>query len=369
MELLNATGMQAGYTMGMEPSGRELLVVVVKGTFMIPRHGDSPTLADKQIPLVEADRFTGEPGFSSPLYESDFPPLKKRCDVLLNGSAYAPNGKPTNKVRVGLKFGTLSKTFTVVGDRNWETGNVGISPGKPKEFVVMPITYDRAYGGLDNFHPNEQKHAAFMRNPVGKGYHRNLSVTLVDGRPMPNTQEDDQAITIPSEKYRPMSFGPIGRGWEPRLRYAGTYDQNWIDNIFPFLPPDFDDAYYQCAPQDQQVSFPSGGEEVVLVNLTPEGRTAFKLPKINVPVVFFRKKGEDHRMDAVIDTVMLEPDKGFFTMTWRAQIPLKKNLFEVHQVLVGTKSKAWWRARMMGKKYYPSLDALDDAKTTEAEEA
>ncbi len=33
MELINATRMQAGYTMGMEPSGRELLVVVIKGTF------------------------------------------------------------------------------------------------------------------------------------------------------------------------------------------------------------------------------------------------------------------------------------------------------------------------------------------------
>jgi len=31
MDLLNATKMQAGYTMGMKPDGRELLVVVVKG--------------------------------------------------------------------------------------------------------------------------------------------------------------------------------------------------------------------------------------------------------------------------------------------------------------------------------------------------
>ncbi|MEN8178385.1 MAG: DUF2169 domain-containing protein [Pseudomonadota bacterium] len=369
MELLNATGMQAGYTMGMEPSGRELLVVVVKGTFNIPSQGDCPTLADEQIPLVEADSFTGEPGLSAPVYESDFPPIKKRCDVLLNGSAYAPNGKQTNKVRVGLKFGSLSKTFTVVGDRNWVTGNVGISPGKPKEFVVMPISYDCAYGGLDNFHANEKKHAAFIPNPIGKGYHRNLSVSLVDGKPMPNTEEDNRAIIIPSEKYHPMSFGSVGRGWEPRLDYAGTYDQNWIDNIFPFLPPDFDVAYYQCAPQDQQVPYPKGGEEVVLVNLTPDGRLAFKLPEINVPVVFFRKNEENKRQDAVIDTVMLEPDKGLFTMTWRAHIPLKKNMFEIPQVLVGTKSKAWWRARIMGKTYYPSLDLLDQTKTIEAEEA
>ncbi|MCG8593616.1 MAG: hypothetical protein MI785_04490 [Kiloniellales bacterium] len=36
MDLLNATGMQAGYTLGVEPSGREHLVVAVKGTFAFP---------------------------------------------------------------------------------------------------------------------------------------------------------------------------------------------------------------------------------------------------------------------------------------------------------------------------------------------
>lgn len=39
MELLNATGMPAGYTLGMQPDGRELLVVAVKGTFTIPEKG------------------------------------------------------------------------------------------------------------------------------------------------------------------------------------------------------------------------------------------------------------------------------------------------------------------------------------------
>ena len=56
MQLLNATRMQAGYTMGMEPSGRELLVVVVKGTFVLPPHGEEPHLAEEQAPLVDADR-------------------------------------------------------------------------------------------------------------------------------------------------------------------------------------------------------------------------------------------------------------------------------------------------------------------------
>jgi hypothetical protein len=65
MELLNATGLQAGYTLGIDPDGRELVVVVAKGTFQIPAQGEAPQLAPEQVPLVMADDFTGEPGRSA----------------------------------------------------------------------------------------------------------------------------------------------------------------------------------------------------------------------------------------------------------------------------------------------------------------
>src|SRR5205823_6069892 len=116
MQLLNATKMQAGYTMGTQPDGRELLVVVVKGTFTIPEKKDQePVLAEEQVPLVMTDVFTGEPGFSTPMYEIDFAPRKPRCDVLLNGSAYAPDGKPIERLTVSLRVGGLTKSFDVVG--------------------------------------------------------------------------------------------------------------------------------------------------------------------------------------------------------------------------------------------------------------
>ena len=92
MELINATRLQAAYTMGMEPSGRELLVVAIKGTFRLPANPqESARLLDDQQPLVMADIFHGEPGLSAPLYEVDFAPRKQACDILLNASAWAPS--------------------------------------------------------------------------------------------------------------------------------------------------------------------------------------------------------------------------------------------------------------------------------------
>lgn len=368
MDLINATNMIAGYTMGMEPSGRELLVVVVKGTFHLPKSGEEARLHEQQLPLIMADTFTGEPGFSAPYYEVDFAPRKLKCDILLQGSAYAPDGRPIPRVPVGLRIGQWQKTFAVCGKRYWEYGLAGVNATEPESFIVQPFSYDVAFGGVDNFPEDQAQHAAFMRNPIGKGFHKNIKKEWVDGMPMPHTEALDQPVEKPDGDYSPMAFGPVGRGWASRLQYAGTYDQNWIDNTFPFLPSDFKDEYYQAAPQDQQIAYPAGGEEVVLVNLTPEGRTAFHLPVIDMPVVFFRKKGERYDTKAMLDTIVIEPDKHLFSITWRVCLPLKKNMFEIPQVLVGNKSRGWWRARELGKTYYPSLAHLTVEKQAETEE-
>lgn len=346
MELINATRMVAGYTMGIEPSGRELLVVVIKGTFRLPRTPEDPLqLAAEQVPLVMADTFTGEPGFSAPVYEVDFAPRKQRVDILLNGSAYAPGGRPATRVPVGLRVNDLTKTFNVVGNRHWQSSIAGITASEPEPFTVMPITYDRAFGGVDNKHEDPAKHAAYMRNPIGKGFHRHIKSEWVDGAPLPNTEELNQPVTSTDEDYAPMSFGPIGRGWEPRYRYAGTYDDKWLEEHFPFLPPDFDEQYYQAAPLDQQLPLPAGEMRVSLINLTPDGQRSFTVPRFDAPVRIFPKHDDREDITATLDTVILEPDHERLLLTWRVCWPLKKNMLEIAQVLVGRKDVGWWQRR------------------------
>lgn len=346
MELVNSTRMVAGYTMGLEPSGRELLVVVVKGTFGIPASGEPLRLADEQMPLIMADTFTGEPGVSAPMQEVDFAPRKHRCDVLLNGSAYAPDGRPVPRVEVGVRIGAMVKAFRVVGSRSWQSGLRGVTATAPTPFATMPISYDHAFGGVDAHHDDPSKHAAFMANPVGAGFHKHLRPEWVDGSPLPNTEELDRPILTPdSEQPVPMAFGPYGRSWQPRSKYAGTYDDDWVDRHFPFLPPDFGDEYYQAAPADQQIAHPQGGEEIVLVNLSKEGYTAFTLPTFDAPIYFFLKNGlrEDGRLS--LDTIVLEPDARRLTLTWRATRPLRRSIFEVSQTVVGKRTRAWWAER------------------------
>jgi hypothetical protein len=345
MELINSTRMIAGYTMGMEPSGRELLVVVVKGTFQIPTtQNDALKLHEEQVPLVMSDVFFGEPGLSAPKYEIDFAPRKHKCDVLLNGTAYAPDGRPTERVIVGLRIGGWSKSFAVVGDRFWYAAD-SVRATAPRPFTTMPINYDRAFGGADTRHEDPGQHAAFMPNPSGRGFHKHMIPEWLQGSPLPNTEELRQSVDAPDGAYRPMAFGPIGRQWEPRYEYAGTYDQKWLDDLFPFLPADFDEQYYQSAPFDQQLPKPVVEQRVALLNLTREGRRDFVLPQFEAPIHIFPKKGEREDVVAPLDTIVIEPDLERVTMTWRIARPLKRNMFEIAQVLVGRKGKDWWQER------------------------
>lgn len=350
MQIVNATGMACSYTLGLEPSAREHIVVVLKGTFAIPKEGGELQLADEQMPLVMADTFTGEPGLSAPVYESDFCMVKPYCDVLLNGGAWAPRGKPSKRVRVGLRVGTIDKQFDVVGDRTWEGRFLtGLRPGAPKPFERMPISYDRAYGGVDDSNPD--KIASYVPNIVGVGYHPRRPNRQIKGRPMPNTEELGKPVRSVKGEYRPMSYGPLGRNFPPRPTYAGTYDENWLEKGFPFLPADFDTRYFQSAPADQQMKHPRGGVSVELTNLTPSGRTKFRIPSLEMPIELTDASYERHETQGTLDTIVIEPDAGRVMLVWRASHALKRNMLEMRQVVVGRMTSGWYRARDLGKSY------------------
>ena len=187
------------------------------------------------------------------------------------------------------------------------------------------------------------KHAAFIANPVGRGFRRHLKSEWVDGKPLPNTEELNRPITRPDNDYYPMALGPLGRGWAARAQYAGTYDDKWLEDHFPFLPPDFDERYYQAAPLDQQLPFSHGGQEVVLANLTADSRRNFLLPNFEAPVQVFPKRGERNNHKGTLDTIVFRPDDECFTMSWRVTLPLNRSIFEIAQVLVGRKSNESWQ--------------------------
>jgi hypothetical protein len=340
MQLVNKTSLVAAFTLAFEPDGRELLVVAIKGTYTMPdRSDDEPLLSDEQVPLVGADEFTGDPGLSAPRYETDFAPRKPRCDILLNGSAYAPAGRPTERVTVGLRVANLTKSFDVVGPRVWQSNLITMSATRPQPFTRQLVSYDVAFGGVDRSNPDPAKHRWYGLNHAGMGYCESANAQDLDRRPPPNTEETGKPVVSPRGKYRPMAFGPIGRAWEPRYKLAGTYDQAWMDMRAPFWPDDLDWRYFQSAPFDQQIGHLIGGEEVVLANLSAKGIERFTLPRVDLPVLLVHRQSRDVLADPLADTFVLDPDGRRFTITWRVSHPLQRSIFELKEVIIGERRR------------------------------
>lgn len=352
MQILNQTRYKAEFTMGMDKAGREYLSLVVKGTFGFPDTAqDPPQPAEEQRPLVMADEYTGAPGYSAPLWESDFAFRKTRCDVVLQGAAHAPGGRPAERVRVGLMVGGWSKQFDVVGQRQWQALGPAVTATRPYPFTRQPFSYDTAFGGPDRSLRGDPHPPVHAPNPVGLGFASATGHGDITGLALPNTEDPRDPVTSPFGSYPPMSLGPVGRGWPERRRHAGTYDDAWKDNVFPFLPADFDERYFQMAPADQQTDFPRPGTPVVLMNLTPRGREEFRLPDTVLPIRVHR--GREVAFDAPVlpDTLIFDAEARLFMLVWRIWVPMRRIITEFTEAWVGPPTPAMLRARDMGRTY------------------
>jgi hypothetical protein len=367
MQIWNQMGYPHQFTMGMDKAGHEWIVVVVKGTFDFPATpGGLVQKSAEQVPLVMADTQTGVPGYSATLWETDFAFRKPRCDVIANGCAYAPGGRPAERVPVGIKVGNWSKLFEVVGHREWRAIGPLFTATAPQPFLKLPISYDVAWGGIDRLDPEDTLPASYKYNPVGTGWSRTKNQRLIPGLRLPNTQAVNEEIRSPFGDYKPMSFGPMGRGWPGRIEFGGTYDQNWIDNVFPFLPQDFDERYYQMAPPDQQVDHPRGGEDVQLINLTPMGKEVFRLPATALQMTLFKEQDKVFDGELSPDTILFDPENRRFSLVWRLQQRLKRTILDFSECWIGPPTQSMLRARATGRTYVRANGADAEEEIEEA---
>jgi len=365
VNLVNETPLLAAWTVCFQRDGREALVVVAKGTYALVGDDGEPSMSDDPVPLLKADEFGPDPATTAPRFETDFAHTKRFCDVLLHGQAYAPQGAAVRSVAVRLRMGTVDKSMRVTGPRVWiQSALAGVGPSHPAPFVAQPISYDHAFGGTDRHPEDEARIATFVDNPVGRGFREfNLNV---DGVAMPWTEEVDRPVTHPKTVYRPMSFGPLGRSWRPRARFTGTYDQAWLEHRCPLWPEDFDERYFQSAPEDQQMPFPQGGEVMELSNLVPpkfarDASTRARLPRTPVGVAFVPHKGPATMVRANLDTIVIDPDANRFSCTWRAVQAMERDVFDIREAIVGDPEgglAGQARARAAGKQYVAGLDKL-----------
>lgn len=350
MEVVNNTRYPCSVVQAIEADGRRFAVVMVKATYSFPQSNDGrPRPSDKQRPILLSDRFEGEPGFSAPLEESDIVPGKPRCDVTFNACAHAPHGNPVRDLVVTVKVGAMEKHVQIVGDRVFEDGLFGLTVSTPQLFTHIPLSYARAFGGTWEDDAREEV-VAWEANPVGSGYATDRWTTKqLAGTPLPNLSPPGRVITSYSPKHRAVALGPIGRSWQPRVQYAGTYDEHWTNEVFPLPPKDLDARFFQCAPEDQQIPYPRGGEAVVLRNMNPDRPLIrFSLPRLTMPVHVVDRHYESHTLDVVVDTIHFDTEANVFTVLWRARHPFIRSMQEINAVVIGHGFRLWYQDHIGG---------------------
>jgi hypothetical protein len=316
-----------------DPDGAEVWVVAVKCTFDITPDGE-PVVSENQPPVLHTPEYSGEPGASSVRFDADLVRTKKTTDVIVIGHAYAPRGRPVAQMDVAFRVGPVQKVLAVVGDRVW--GSVG--PSSPQPFLTMPLVYERAFGGVDRRSDHPERDWEW-RNPVGTGFA--VSGANLRGVPLPNLEYPNERVSSWKDRPRPAGFGPISSHWQPRVAFAGTYDEAWAKGRRPLLPADFDDRFFQCAPSDQQApSFLRGGEPVVLYRLTPDGELRFSLPKIflGFETRFLDGSAEIHK-ERRLHSVIIDGDAPRVSLVWHTALPCHFKVQKLEQTIVTLKTE------------------------------
>jgi hypothetical protein len=241
-------------------------VVAMRGTFL-HRQGEVLDVARIQEPFQWEDVYDGDPHAGIMLRQSDLVPEKPGTDVTFIGDAYAPDGRPARRWDVSLEVGALQKRLSVSGERFWEPVTrdawAGFSAREPKrvlkdwrlrepaEALTVPVAWNHAYGGAIARTGEGDPATADVEpnNPLGCGI---VNLDMPGDAPVaaPRLAANDADLSDWRQTQEPQGFGPISPWWRFRQQYAGTYDDDWLDNRHPLLPEDFDPRFWQCAHPD-----------------------------------------------------------------------------------------------------------------------
>lgn len=332
LQVVNRTPFQAALAPFTDAKGANHACLTLKSTWDIGASGQV-TPADEQQPILHADVREGNTELGSVRYPLDHGWPKPSTDIALVGHAHSSSG-PTTQLDVGLLVGPVRKVVRVFGERVWYPGGGAWAMTSPRPFERMPLTYERAYGGRDERHPDPRHHGWEPRNPVGTGFAATASADQLDGLKLPNLESPTQLISSWSDRPPPAGFGFIDTYWQPRCRFAGTYDEQWRQTRAPLLPDDFDPRFFNAAHPD--LIAPGhlvGGEPVVLSNVGPAPTIRFDLPRKRFEVTA-HIKGRAVSAVPVLDTVWIDADARALVLVWRAAIACPRSLLALDHVLV-----------------------------------
>jgi len=348
-----------------DAEGRQAITLLMKLAYALEPSGALSPLA-KAPEFVAEDVLEpkgDEPGYY-PTAEMELVPFKVRTDVVVTGTARTPEQYPRRDMRVSVRVGRYEKEVQVFGERRVE-----VTPGgslrftEPEPFTEMPLTYTRAYGGVDpsvprkdpqtvyewmEFFTLERHPGVYPRNPVGAAYVVNPHLWLLNGRPLPNFEDpadlltpERMAVKDPRDWWRqplPAGLGWFGRNWYPRCMLGGlapplpapeperlrevelgVVERDYASRVsHPDLNERLRIEFFNGASPGLALPLLRGDEPVSLRGLDPAGERRFALPG-EVPPVTVAFQGKLLETRTHLHTLIIHKDDDRVEMIWSAQ--------------------------------------------------
>ena len=385
MQFVNLTPFHSMAFQSLDLAGDYCTTVVTKLGYRIAINSSSgkselQLIEQEPLPLVLADELWDDDPQGSIKHESDLAPFKPRCDLLVVGNTYAPEGKPSDQwpLRVRLTQSSsentnaenksslttlIDKTLYVYAHGNFHKTFFGWALKRDKNTTQIPLRWDFAFGGTskianpkheqDPTQPEWLLNEACFSNPVGCGWVDKRHQKFAQKAAQPSLQTipapcffyPNEAITEPvfiqhpkniinaknmqdiAKQYscRPAGFGSVGRSWSPRVSLTGTYDEQWQQERWPLSPIDFDEHYWNAAPQDQQCAWPNPDCQLEAwflfsSELAPHGYVQMQLPGHRAFVMVRLQVDTPIPLAANFDTLTPATEKQQLEVVWRCRI-------------------------------------------------
>jgi hypothetical protein len=332
---------------GQTAAGDHVLAVLHKRTYRIVP-GARCERADVDFKLLAGDVHYDDPMNTAVKLESDYVPYKLATDVVLNGTAHAPDARAVYQLTASLTVGAATKQVEVIGDRTctFQDGSAPIF-SDPTPFTTMEMRYERAFGGVD-IYSDPKVPCGYARNHLGKGFAVTNTKRSIDGLALPNLEDPanlltPDRLTIGHFMYweqlpEPANFGWYLKYWQPRAGMAGVmpadrkFERELRDAYAKLVPadqkemydktglPDMDFRFFNGASPGLVLPFLAGDEVVRAINLTPDGDLWFELPG-DRPRLGLDIGAGVQEPDVVLQTVMIRLDEGVVDLVWRGAVP------------------------------------------------
>lgn len=288
MEFANPHPVPATLTVSEMPGfSRRIAMAVAKATFNV---GSGKAELETQAPMEILLKDTPTPLGDLP--RDDLPRCDPVFEVILLGQARAPGGVPCPRMRVSMAVGSTRRELLVSGDRVWEKRRFRRQPGDPEPFTVMPLTWERAFGGTCAVEIDRGSFVDIcdVRNPLGRGWDPTPDADALGkqlkspkGYPrfdatrlLPNVERPESLVNALEDSPEPACWAPVST---TSSVHARRIVQDGPDG--PQIGPG---VYHRAHPDWVLPRVPEAGALVEVQGVTERGSWTFTLPLLGVQV-------------------------------------------------------------------------------------